>query len=85
MAENMQPSQNTQGGNTVTLQVPKLNMQVVVLALVAVITLFQTYQLWKIGNKTGSGSVKVSTPATSSQGSGSGSNSDAPAAMVGGC
>ncbi len=72
--------------NTMVLRLPKPNMQVIVLGLVAVITLFQTVQLFNISAKAGSAQVK-SAPATTSsvQESGTGSNSDVPQSMVGGC
>ncbi len=71
---------------TITLRIPKMNTQIVVLSLVAVVTLFQTFQLMRIGNKVASGSVKTSTStaAPSAPSSGTGSAA-APAAMVGGC
>lgn len=71
--------------NTITLRVPKMNIQVIVLSLVAVITLFQTYQLMQIGNKTTSVNIKSNVPAASSSGSGASTNSNAPESMVGGC
>ncbi len=72
--------------NTMVLRLPKPNMQVVVLGLVAVITLFQTVQLFNISGKAGSAQIK-SAPATTSgaQGSGADNNADAPQSMVGGC
>ena len=73
-------------GNTVTLRVPKPNIQVVVLGLVAFITLFQTVQLVRIGAKAGSAPVKAApAAATTTTGGGSGSNADVPQSMVGGC
>ncbi len=72
--------------NTMVLRLPKPNMQVVVLGLVAVITLFQTVQLSQISGKAGSAQVgSVSTITSSAQGSGTGSNADVPQSMVGGC
>ncbi len=69
---------------TITLRIPKMNVQIVVLSLVAVITLFQTVQLMRMSNKVSSGSVKTST-STVAPASGASNNSAAPAAMVGGC
>ena len=69
--------------NAVVLRVPKPNLQIVVLGLIAVITIFQTIQLVRIGSKAGSAPVKA-VPATTS-GTGTGSNADAPQSMVGGC
>lgn len=74
------------GGETVVVRVPKPNLQVVVLALIALITLFQTYELVRIGSKASSAAVKTAAPAiTTNSGSGTGSGSDAPQSMVGGC
>lgn len=74
-------------GKTITLRLPKLNAQVVVLGLVAFITLFQTFQLVSISRRTGNATVKaVSTPTASQPSSGgSGSAADVPQSMVGGC
>lgn len=71
--------------NTITLRIPKMNMQIVVLSLVAIITLFQTFQLMRISSKISSGSIKTSTSAVSPASSTAGNNSGAPASMVGGC
>lgn len=76
------------GDNTMVLRVPKPNMQVAVLGLVAFITLFQTFQLVRINSASGSTPAKVAPAAatsTSSHGSGTGSNADVPQSMVGGC
>lgn len=74
-------------GNTLTLRIPKPNIQVVVLGLVAFITLFQTFQLFRINGAAGSASVKSAPAAasTTSSGAGSGSNASTPQSMVGGC
>lgn len=77
---------DTTTGSAVTLRVPKPNIQVAVLGLVAFITLFQTVQLVRIGAKAGSTPVKTApaaAPATT--GSGTGSGADVPQSMVGGC
>lgn len=73
--------------NTMVLRVPKPNMQVAVLGLVAAITLFQTFQLIRISGASSSTSVKSAPVAntTSTHSSGTGSNADAPQSMVGGC
>lgn len=74
--------------NTVVLRVPKPNIQVAVLGLVAFITLFQTFQLVKISAKTNSTPVKVAPAASSTttqSGSGTGSSAETPQSMVGGC
>lgn len=77
---------STSSENTVTLRVLKPNLQVVVLGLVAFITLFQTVQLVKIGEKAGSTPVKAApAAATTTTTSGSGSGTDVPQSMVGGC
>lgn len=68
------------------IRLPKPNMQVIVLGLVAVITLFQTVQLANISKKAGSAKVGSASAATlNAQGSGAGSNADVPQSMVGGC
>lgn len=71
--------------NTVTLRVPKPNMQVAILGLVAFITLFQTVQLMRIGAKAASAPAKAAPAAASTNSGGSGSNADIPQSMVGGC
>ncbi len=72
-------------GNTMVLRVPKPNMQVAVLGLVAFITLFQTFQLIQISAKSGSAPVKTA-PAAANTGSGAaGGGGDVPQSMVGGC
>ncbi len=69
-----------QPDNTMVLRIPKPNMQVVVLGLVAFITLFQTFQLIRINAKSGS------APAVTNTGSGgTGGGGDVPQSMVGGC
>lgn len=80
MAENKKPEATD---NTMVLRVPKPNIQVMVLGLVAFITLFQTFQLVRISGST-SGAVK-SAPAAAVNTGGSGANADAPQSMVGGC
>lgn len=67
---------------TVVLRVPKPNMQVMVLGLVAFITLFQTIQLIRISTKAGSAPVKTAPAAVTDPGSG---GTDVPQSMVGGC
>lgn len=72
--------------NTMVLRIPKPNMQVAVLGLVAFITLFQTFQLVRISGASSSTPVKsVPTATTTSHSSGTGSNADVPQSMVGGC
>lgn len=75
----------TATNNTMTLRVPKPNIQVVVLGLVAFITLFQTVQLVRISAKAGSAPVKAAPAAATTTTGGSGSNSEVPQSMVGGC
>jgi len=67
--------------NTMVLRVPKPNIQVVVLGLVAFITLFQTVQLIRISAKSGSAPVKTAPAAVTDPGS---NGTDIPA-MQGGC
>lgn len=74
---------NNASTTAITLRIPKLNMQLVILILLAVVTLFQTIQLWSLKGKTAQISIK----------GGASSGSSAPAAapdnglqgMVGGC
>jgi len=63
--------------NTMVLRIPKPNIQVIVLGLVAFITLFQTFQLVQISAKSGSAPVKTAPAAVT--------NPDVPQSMVGGC
>lgn len=71
---------------TMVLRVPKPNIQVLVLGLIAFITLFQTFQLVRINSVSGSTTVKTApAAATTTQGTGTGSNTDVPQSMVGGC
>ncbi len=78
---------STAGSNTMVLRIPKINLQSGILGLVAVITVFQTVQLFRINNRAGSASVQASTAVSSPSGSsqGSGANAAAPQSMVGGC
>jgi len=79
-------TENQQNNNSVVLRIPKPNLQIVVLGLVAVITLFQTFQLVRISSKASSASVKtVPATTTTNSGAGTGSNADVPQSMVGGC
>ena len=64
--------------NTMVLKVPKPNMQVVVLGLVALITLFQTFQLVRISSNVTTVPVKAAPAAATT-------NTDVPQSMVGGC
>lgn len=76
-----------QQDNTMVLRIPKPNMQVAVLGIVAAITLFQTFQLIRISGASSSTPVKSAPAATttSTHSSGAGSNADTPQSMVGGC
>lgn len=80
----MHQAEGATPNNTITFRVPKPNLQVVVLGLVAFITLFQTIQLLRIGATAGS-PVKAAPAAVITPTGGSGSNSDVPESMVGGC
>ena len=74
--------------NTVILRIPKPNIQVVVLGLVAFITLFQTVQLVRISGSANTGTVKSAPAPVSNTGSGaggSGADANTPQSMVGGC
>ncbi|MBU0978548.1 MAG: hypothetical protein ABIJ03_03380 [Patescibacteria group bacterium] len=73
------------------LRIPKPNLQVMVLGLIAIITLFQTFQLTRISSRASSFLAKATQPpavvSSSSGSSDMGSNSDVavPQSMVGGC
>jgi len=71
------------------LRIPKPNVQIVVLGLVAAITLFQTFQLVRISSKANSVSVKAESPVaattTNSGPSTTGGSAEVPESMVGGC
>jgi hypothetical protein len=71
---------------SLTIRIPKVNAQVAVLGLLAVVTVFQTAQLYALKTKAGGVSVKsVSAAAAPAASSGqSGSNAALPE-MVGGC
>ncbi len=72
--------------NTITLRIPKPNMQVAVLGIVAFITLFQTFQLVRISGTSNSTTVKAApAAATHTSSGGAGSNANTPQSMVGGC
>lgn len=84
----MTTNNESENNNGLTIRVPKPNMQVIILGFVALITLFQTFQLLRINSQAGSASVKAAAPATTNSGGGSpttGSNADVPQSMVGGC
>ncbi|OGH23878.1 MAG: hypothetical protein A2698_01595 [Candidatus Levybacteria bacterium RIFCSPHIGHO2_01_FULL_42_15] len=69
--------------NTIVLHIPKPNMQVVILGLVAFITLFQTFQLVRISANSATAPVKTAPTAATTTNTGSGT--DVPQSMVGGC
>lgn len=85
VTDNQSPLAAVPQGGTVTLRMPKLNLQVVVLGLIAFITLFQTVQLVRIGAKAGAAPAKAAPAVTAASSGGSASDADVPAAMVGGC
>ncbi|PIY79853.1 MAG: hypothetical protein COY81_00465 [Candidatus Pacebacteria bacterium CG_4_10_14_0_8_um_filter_43_12] len=70
---------------TIALQIPKPNMQVAVLGLIAFITVFQTFQLVRISDKASTTPVKAAPAATTTSSGGTGSSADVPESMVGGC
>ena len=79
-------TENQRGEGTVVLRVPKPNLQIVALGLIAVITLFQTFQLIRISSKASTSTVKAAPASTTTNGgTGTGSNADVPQSMVGGC
>ncbi len=74
--------------NSITFRIPRPNIQVAVLGLVAFITLFQTVQLVRISGNTSTATVKASPAKTTGagvSGTGSGSGASTPQSMVGGC
>ncbi len=71
--------------NGIVLRIPKMNLQAVLLGLVALITIFQTVQLFRINNGTASAQVRSSVSPTQSSSGSSGANANAPQSMVGGC
>lgn len=84
-ANNIKPSAPA-GGNTIVLRIPKINFQAGLLGLVALITVFQTVQLFRINGRANVASVKASTVNSNpSPSHGSGVNTAAPQSMVGGC
>lgn len=81
----MTENQRIETNNAIVLRVPKPNLQIVVLGLIAVITLFQTFQLVRISSKASASTVKAAPATTTNSGTGTGSNADVPQSMVGGC
>ena len=71
--------------STVIVRVPKPNLQVVVLGLIPIIPIFQTFQLMRISAKASTVSVKSAPATTTNSGTGTGTDSDVPESMVGGC
>lgn len=73
--------------STMVLRVPKPNVQVIVLGLVAFITLFQTFQLVRISGASSNAPVKAAPAAATAATTtgGTGSSADVPQSMVGGC
>ncbi len=71
------------------LRIPKPNMQIGLMVVVALFTLFQTMQLSKISAQMGNAQIKASpaksTSTGTATGSGSGGSADVPESMVGGC
>lgn len=63
--------------NSMVLRVPKPSIQIAVLGLVAIITLFQTVQLLRISARASSAPVKSAPAAVT--------NPNVPQSMVGGC
>lgn len=79
-------TENHKRETSVVLRVPKPNLQILVLGLIAIITLFQTFQLVRISSKATSASLKAApATTTTNSGTGTGSNADVPQSMVGGC
>lgn len=74
-------------GKTMVIRLPKINLQAGLLGLVALITVFQTVQLFRINNRAGATTVKASSVSSNPSPSSheSGANAAAPQSMVGGC
>lgn len=94
MTENQEPETNethhpsSPANNSVVLRFPKPNLQVVALGLIALVTLFQSFQLVRISaqaSATPTKTVPASTSATNNGSTGAGSNADVPQSQVGGC
>jgi len=82
------PAGNAATARTLTISIPKLNVQVIVLALLAIVTIFQTVQLYSLKSKAGALTVKAATGGSSSGAPAAGAPAAAGAAlpdMVGGC
>ena len=73
----------TTPNSSLVIRVPKPNIQVAVLGLIAFITLFQTFQLLRISTQAGSAPVKAA--AAPAAATGTGSSAEVPQSMVGGC
>lgn len=84
MADNQQLEAN-KNNSTVVLRVPKPNLQIIVLGLIAIITLFQTFQLVRISSQANLSTIKAAPATTTNSGTGTGSDADVPQSMVGGC
>ncbi len=69
--------------NTITLRMPKINVQLVLFILVVAIAALQTVQLWRLSGK--GISVKASTAGTSAAPAAAGGASNGLQGMVGGC
>ncbi len=74
---------------TITLKIPQLNIQAVILGLLALVTIFQTVQLYTLKSNTANLTVKSATTTSTPAGGSSvpaagGSDQDLPG-MVGGC
>mgnify|MGYP001593555256 CR=1 FL=1 len=69
---------------TITLKIPQLNIQAVILGLLAIVTIFQTVQLYTLKSGVANLSVKPAA-ATTGGSSAPASNNSALPEMVGGC
>ncbi len=80
-----EPAQ-TQPAKTLTIRLPKFDVQTVVLALIAAVTVLQTVQLYSLKAATKGATVKSATAPAAAQTTGaSGSSNSALPQMVGGC
>lgn len=74
-----------QASHAVVLRVPRLNAQIIILSLIALITLLQTFQLIRISSKASTAIVKTTPASVPSSNTPGGSSADEPQSMVGGC
>ncbi len=69
----------------IVLHIPRMNFQAGVLGLVALITVFQTVQLFRINNTYASAPARSSENSAPASSGASNGNANTPQSMVGGC